>query len=125
MIETELAAQRTEASTELDPMSWPMLAVLLVGQFMGLVDVFAVNVAKPEIGVGLHASGASLQLVVVGYTVAYAMLLITGARLGAAAALSMTGYWLALLSVIGGVARITLSRTVLRAKRFATQEEGR
>jgi MFS family permease len=36
----------------------------------------------PSIGAQLHASGASLQLVVGGYTVAYGMLLITGARLG-------------------------------------------
>ena len=82
MIKTELAAQRTQASTGRDIRSWLMLAVLLVGQFMGLVDVFVVNVAMPEIGVDLHASGASLQLVVGGYTVAYVMLLITGARLG-------------------------------------------
>lgn len=60
-----------------------MLAVLLLGQFMGLLDVFVVNVAMPAIGANLHASGASLQLVVGGYTAAYAMLLITGARLGA------------------------------------------
>jgi MFS family permease len=59
-----------------------MRAVLLVGQFMGLVDVFVVNVAMPEIGVDLHASSAYLQHVVGGYTVAYAMLLITVARLG-------------------------------------------
>lgn len=43
MIETELAAQRTEASTGRDLQSWPMLAVLLVGQFMGLVDAFVVD----------------------------------------------------------------------------------
>lgn len=61
---------------------WLMLAVLLLGQFMGLLDVTIVNVAMPTIGAGLHASGASLQMVVGGYTVAYAMLLITGARLG-------------------------------------------
>lgn len=60
-----------------------LLAVLLLGQFMGLLDVFIVNVAVPTIGRELHASGATLQLVVAGYTVAYAMLLITGARLGA------------------------------------------
>jgi MFS family permease len=41
-----------------------------------------VNVAMPTIGRSLHASGAELQLVVAGYTVSYAMLLITGARLG-------------------------------------------
>ena len=61
---------------------WLMLAVLLGGQFMALLDAFVVNVALPSIGTGLHASGASLQLVVGGYAAAYAMLLITGARLG-------------------------------------------
>lgn len=59
-----------------------MLTVLLAGQFMALLDVTIVNVAMPTIGRDLHASGAELQLVVSGYTVSYAMLLITGARLG-------------------------------------------
>jgi len=59
-----------------------MLALLLAGQFMALLDVTIVNVAMPTIGRSLHASGAELQLVVAGYTVSYAMLLITGARLG-------------------------------------------
>ena len=59
-----------------------MLAVLLAGQFMALLDVTIVNVAMPTIGRTLHASGAEPQLVVSGYTVSYAMLLITGARLG-------------------------------------------
>jgi MFS family permease len=61
---------------------WLMLIVLLAGQFMALLDVTIVNVAMPTIGRSLHASGAELQLVVAGYTVSYAMLLITGARLG-------------------------------------------
>ncbi|HEV2886901.1 MAG TPA: MFS transporter [Jatrophihabitans sp.] len=59
-----------------------MLVLLLLGQFMGLVDVFVVNVAMPSIGTEFDASGASLQLVVGGYVISYAMLLITGARLG-------------------------------------------
>ncbi len=59
-----------------------MLTVLLAGQFMALVDVTIVNVAMPTMRADLHASGSSLQLIVAGYTVAYAMLLITGARLG-------------------------------------------
>jgi MFS family permease len=59
-----------------------MLVVLLGGQFMALLDVTIVNVAMPTIGRSLHTSGAALQLVVAGYTVSYAMLLITGARLG-------------------------------------------
>jgi MFS family permease len=62
--------------------NWLMLAVLLLGQFMCIIDVLVVNVAMPSIAASLHASGASLQLVVGGYTIAYAMLLITGARLG-------------------------------------------
>src|SRR5882762_7329698 len=61
---------------------WLILAVLLGGQFMALLDVTIVNVAMPTISSDLHASGASLQLIVSGYTVAYAVLLITGARLG-------------------------------------------
>jgi MFS family permease len=61
---------------------WPMLIVLLAGQFMALLDVTIVNVAMPTIGRSLHASGAELQLVVAGYTVSYAMMLITGARMG-------------------------------------------
>src|ERR671923_1405241 len=61
---------------------WLMLAVLITGQFMALLDVTIVNVAIPTISQRLHASGAALQLIVAGYTVAYAMLLITGARLG-------------------------------------------
>ncbi|HEX4702438.1 MAG TPA: MFS transporter, partial [Pseudonocardiaceae bacterium] len=83
MAHTELAARPTiEQAAEPGGRQWSMLAVLLVGQFMGLLDVYVVNVATPTIGVDLHASGAALQLVVGGYTVAYAMLLITGARLG-------------------------------------------
>ena len=61
---------------------WLMLIVLLAGQFMALLDVTIVNVAMPTIGRSLHASGAELQLVVSGYTVSYAMMLITGARMG-------------------------------------------
>jgi MFS family permease len=61
---------------------WLIMIVLLCGQFMALLDVTIVNVAMPAIGRDLHASGAALQLVVAGYTVSYAMLLITGARLG-------------------------------------------
>jgi EmrB/QacA subfamily drug resistance transporter len=62
--------------------TWSLLAVLLSGQFMALLDVTIVNVAMPSIRTDLHASGGALQLIVSGYTVSYAMLLITGARLG-------------------------------------------
>src|SRR5919201_534870 len=59
-----------------------LLAVILLGQFMAILDVSIVNVAVPTIHLDLHASGAGLQLIVAGYTIAYAVLLITGARLG-------------------------------------------
>ncbi|WP_418957009.1 MFS transporter [Streptomyces tritici] len=59
-----------------------LLGVVLAAQFMALLDVFIVNVAAPTIRAELGSSGAGLQLIVAGYTVAYAVLLITGARLG-------------------------------------------
>ncbi|MFF8031640.1 MFS transporter [Streptomyces sp. NPDC016626] len=59
-----------------------MLASLLGGMFLGNVDIAVVNVAIPSIREDLHASGGELELIISGYTLAYAMLLITGARLG-------------------------------------------
>ena len=49
---------------------------------MAVLDISIVNVAAPTLRTELHASGAGLQLVIAGYTVSYAVLLITGARLG-------------------------------------------
>jgi len=48
------------------------------------VDATIVNVATPAIHASLGASGAALELVIGGYLVAFAVLLITGARLGQA-----------------------------------------
>lgn len=59
-----------------------VLAVVLVGQFMAVLDASIVNVAIPSMHAELHASGAGMQLIVAGYTIAYAVLLVTGARLG-------------------------------------------
>jgi MFS family permease len=59
-----------------------ILAILLIGQFMAILDVSIVNVAAPTIRADLDLSGGGLQLVVAGYTISYAVLLITGARLG-------------------------------------------
>lgn len=56
--------------------------MLLAGLFMAALDVAIVNAAAPQIRKGLHVSSSELVLVVSGYTLAYAMLLITGARLG-------------------------------------------
>jgi len=59
-----------------------VLAVVLIGQFMAVLDASIVNVAAPSIHASLRASGAGLQLVVAGYTITYAVVLVTGARLG-------------------------------------------
>ena len=59
-----------------------VLAIVLTGQLMAVIDNSIVNVATPAIHASLHAGGASLQLIVAGYTIAYAVLLVTGARLG-------------------------------------------
>ena len=49
---------------------------------MAVLDASVVNVAAPAIHADLHASGAGLQLVIAGYVITYAVLLVTGARLG-------------------------------------------
>ena len=59
-----------------------LLALILTGQFMAVLDASIVNVAIPTIRLDLGASGSDLQLIVAGYVIAYAVLLITGARLG-------------------------------------------
>jgi MFS family permease len=49
---------------------------------MGSLDMSIVAVANPDIASSLHAGHAAMQLVVSGYSVVYAALLVTGARLG-------------------------------------------
>ncbi|WP_329403939.1 MFS transporter [Streptomyces melanogenes] len=60
-----------------------MLVILLGAVFMALLDSTIVNVATPTIRADLQATGPALQWIVSGYTIAYAALLVTGARLGA------------------------------------------
>ena len=57
-------------------------AVLLIAPSMAQADATIANVATPSISAELGASGAELELVIGGYLVAFAVLLITGARLG-------------------------------------------
>jgi Major Facilitator Superfamily len=58
------------------------LAALLAAPFMAQADATIANVATPSIHADLHASGAALELVIGGYMIAFAVLLITGARPG-------------------------------------------
>ncbi|WP_432252204.1 MFS transporter [Streptomyces sp. HNM1019] len=75
-------ASRRSAARRPPRPGW-LLAIVLTGQLMAVLDVFIVNIAAPTVRADLHASGAGLQLVIAGYTISYAVLLITGARLGA------------------------------------------
>jgi MFS family permease len=56
--------------------------ILLAGAFLPIMDFFITNVALPSIDSSLHASASALQLVIAGYGVAYAALLVLGGRLG-------------------------------------------
>ncbi|GDY65823.1 MFS transporter [Streptomyces avermitilis] len=58
------------------------LFTVLLGAALPLIDFFIVNVALPTIGRDLHASETVLELVVAGYGVSYAVLLVLGGRLG-------------------------------------------
>ncbi|GAA4293304.1 MFS transporter [Streptomyces venetus] len=58
------------------------LFTVLLAAALPLVDFFIVNVALPTIGTDLAASESVLELVVAGYGVAYAVLLVLGGRLG-------------------------------------------
>jgi MFS family permease len=55
---------------------------LLAGAFLPIMDFFITNVALPSIDASLHASTSELELVIAGYGVAYAALLVLGGRLG-------------------------------------------
>jgi EmrB/QacA subfamily drug resistance transporter len=65
-----------------DPRRWLTLAILLLAAFMNLLDISIVNIAIPSIQRDLHASYADVQWALAGYTLAYAVVLITGGRLG-------------------------------------------
>ena len=74
------------------------LAALLGALFLGNVDVAIANIACPAIHRhGCTPAAASFELIVSGYTLAYAVLLVTGARLGQA-----RGYRPVFLAGLGG-----------------------
>lgn len=58
------------------------MAVLLVGNFVTILDLFIANVALGSIQKELHASPADVALFMVGYSAPYGVMLLNGARLG-------------------------------------------
>jgi MFS family permease len=64
------------------PRRWAVFAVVLLGNLMDLMDATIVNVAGPSIRHALGGSASTLQWLSAGYTLAFAVFLVTGARLG-------------------------------------------
>jgi EmrB/QacA subfamily drug resistance transporter len=61
---------------------WAALALLLTAVFMDMVDSQIVTIALPTIQRDLGAAPSALQWTATGYTLAFALTLITGGRLG-------------------------------------------
>lgn len=77
------AQEATEPAEQAPSRSaWTALAVLLIAQAMANMDNSIVNVATKTIRDDLDASGAGLQIILAGYTLTFAVLVVTGARLG-------------------------------------------
>jgi len=69
-------------SQPLAPRPFAVLATVLPATFMQLVDISIVNVAIPSLQRDIGATYAQIQLVLAGYQLAFACVLITAARLG-------------------------------------------
>ena len=80
--DAQILAPPPAAGEDADPRRWLTLTILLLAAFMNLLDVSIVNIAIPSIQRSLHASYADVQWALAGYTLAYALVLISGGRLG-------------------------------------------
>ncbi len=69
-------------STRSYRLRWVVAAVVLAANVMDLLDATIVNVAGPSIHRDLGGGASTLQWLSAGYTLAFAVLLIAGARLG-------------------------------------------
>ncbi len=65
-----------------DPRRWPALFVLLIANFMNLIDVTIVNVALPSMRENLGATDSQIEWVVAAYILAFALGLLPFGRLG-------------------------------------------
>ncbi|MFE9969569.1 MFS transporter [Streptomyces hirsutus] len=62
--------------------SWLALGAVLLAGFLHTFDVTVVSIAAPSIQDGLGASDAAVQWLLAGYSLAFALLLVTAGRLG-------------------------------------------
>ncbi|WP_375451865.1 DHA2 family efflux MFS transporter permease subunit [uncultured Devosia sp.] len=65
-----------------DPRRWLALFVLLIANFMNLIDVTIVNVALPSMRDGLGATDSQIEWVIAAYIMAFALALLPFGRLG-------------------------------------------
>jgi EmrB/QacA subfamily drug resistance transporter len=65
-----------------DPRRWPAFGVLLVTNFMNLVDVTIVNVSLPSLQRNLGAASSQIEWVMAAYVLAFALGLLPFGRLG-------------------------------------------
>src|ERR1700723_4783955 len=68
--------------TQPDRLRWVVAAVVLAANVMDLLDATIVNVAGPSVHRDLGGGANTIQWLSAGYTLAFAVLLIAGARLG-------------------------------------------
>jgi EmrB/QacA subfamily drug resistance transporter len=77
---TSIAAAGSSAPEAL-PRRWLALVFIALAQLMVALDATIVNIALPSAQASLHASDASRQWVITGYTVAFGGLLLLGGRI--------------------------------------------
>ncbi len=71
-----------ETASPPDPRRWLSLAILLIANFMNLIDVTIVNVALPSMRENLGATDSQIEWVVAAYVLAFALGLLPFGRLG-------------------------------------------
>jgi EmrB/QacA subfamily drug resistance transporter len=71
-----------QSKAEADPRRWGALAVLLIANFMNLMDVTIVNVALPSLRENLGADASQIEWVIAAYVLAFALGLLPFGRLG-------------------------------------------
>jgi EmrB/QacA subfamily drug resistance transporter len=79
---TALNPENHAVTTAPDARRWQALFILLLANFMNLLDVTIVNVALPSIQQTIGAGFATLQWVVAGYLLVFALGLLPGGRFG-------------------------------------------
>ena len=81
--ETTPSALPAEASEpEHHRLRWIVLAVVMTANVMDAMDATIANIAGPSVRHDLGGGASTLQWISAGYTLAFAVLLIAGARLG-------------------------------------------